>query len=379
MSPRDTRRHPKDGGKYASFIGFCVAAVIVITLSGLLHVRAAMTSDTPGRTPLPVAITTYTVQDSYQREVSYLGLVTSGRKANLAFEIPGRIASLNVRQGSPVKAGDIIASLDDASLQALRRATAADLVQAEAELELAGLKAKRQRDLEATGAVSKEAFDETRLRERALGAQVESVSARLASIDIDLQKSQLIAQYDGIIADRYVYQGTVIDAGVPVVRLVETAKQEAHVGVSTARLSELEQGKPYTLMLRGEAISAPLLTVRPDVDPVTRVATAVFALPNETRALDGEPIYLKLQETEMLNGGWLPLSALLEGERGVWTVLRLDDSDNELRPVREVVEVIDLQGERAYVRGTLPAGARVIANGVHRVVPGSPVSIAEQF
>ena len=378
MAESDPKSVSGNTGKYAGAIGFCVAGALVLTLSGLLHVRVALTADTPGKVPLPVAVTTYTVQESYQRQVSYLGLVRAGRKANLAFEIPGRIATMNVRQGSPVKAGDIIAKLDDASLQASRRATAADLVQAQAELELAGLKAKRQRDLEATGAVSKEAFDETRLRARALEAQVESVSARLASIDIDLQKSQLVAQYDGIIADRYVYQGAVIGAGVPVVRLVETSAQEAHIGVATARLGELEQGSRYTLLLRDEQILAPLLSVRPDVDPVTRVATAVFALPEDTRALDGEPVYLKIQETEHLKGGWLPLSALLEGQRGVWTVLRLEATGTELRSVREVVEVIDLQGERAYVRGTLAPGARIISSGVHRVVPGTLVSIAEQ-
>ena len=378
MPENDTKSVLTSTGKYAGAIGVCVAVALILILSGLLHVRVALTADTPGKVPLPVAVTTFTVQESYQRQVSYLGLVRAGRKANLAFEIPGRIAAMNVRQGSPVKAGDIIARLDDASLQASRRATAADLVQAQAELELAGLKAKRQRDLEATGAVSKEAFDETRLRARALEAQVESVSARLASIDIDLQKSQLVAQYDGIIADRYVYQGAVIGAGIPVVRLVEISAQEAHIGVATARLGELEQGSRYSLLLRDEQISAPLLSVRPDVDPVTRVATAVFALPEDTKALDGEPVYLKMQETEHLKGGWLPLSALLEGQRGVWTVLRLEATGTELRSIREVVEVIDLQGERAYVRGTLPPGSRVISSGVHRVVPGTLVTIAEQ-
>ena len=378
MSGTDPKSVSKRPGKYSGAIGVGVAIALVVVLTGLLRVRAEMSSDTPTRLPLPVAVTTYTLQENYQREVSYLGLVTAGHKANLAFEIPGRIAVLNIRQGSPVKAGDIIAKLDDASLQARRRATAADLVQAQTELELAGLKAQRQRDLEATGAVSKEAFDETRLRARALEAQVEAVNARLASIDIDLQKSQLVAQYDGVIADRYVYQGAVIDAGVPVVKLVETSGQEAHIGVAAARAGELEQGDSYTLVLRGEEITATLLTVRPDVDPVTRLATAVFALPQNTSALDGEPVYLKIREIEDLEGGWLPISALLEGQRGVWTVLRLDASGDELRTVREVVEVIDLQGELAYVRGTLPADSSVISSGVHRVVPGTLVTVAEQ-
>ena len=39
----------------------------------------------------------------------------------------------------------------------------------------------------------------------------------------------------GVIADRYVSQGAVVSPGTPVVRLVETTAQEAHIGVAPAR------------------------------------------------------------------------------------------------------------------------------------------------
>jgi hypothetical protein len=41
-----------------------------------------------------------------------------------------------------------------------------------------------------------------------------------------------------------------------------------------------------------------------------------------------------------------------------------------------VVEVIESKGDQAYVRGTLPAGSQVVANGVHRISPGTPVLVA---
>jgi len=368
---------PRKAGRISGVLGVAVAIAIVVGLTVSLHARVALTQTVPEKSPLTVATTTFTLQENYRRTVSYLGLIVAGRKTDLSFEIPGRIATLPVRQGSQVAAGDLIAQLDDAALRARRAATSADLKRAQAELELARLKAKRQKDLRATGAVSKEAFDETRLRASALEAQVEAVTAGLASIDIELEKSRLVTPYAGIVADHYVHEGTVINPGIPVVRLIETAQQEAHIGVSAARAGELVIGKSYPLKLRGENIEAALLSVRPDVDPITRSTTAVFRVPARVSALDGEPITLELDESMPLAGGWLPISALLEGKRGLWTVLRIDSSGAQHTTLREAVEVLDIQRDQAYVRGTLPSGSLVVASGMHRITPGTPVALEE--
>ena len=366
---------PRKIGRTSGVLGVAVAVAIVVGLTVALQARVALTQTVPEKTPLTVATTTFKLQESYRRTVAYLGLIVAGRKTDLSFEIPGRIATLPVRQGSQVAAGELIAQLDDAALRARRDATTADLKRAQAELELARLKAKRQKDLRATGAVSKEAFDETRLRASALEAQVEAVTAGLASIDIELEKSRLVTPYDGIVADHYVHEGTVINPGVPVVRLIETAQQEAHIGVSAARAGELEIGKLYPLKLRGEKIEAALLSVRPDVDPITRSTTAVFRVPAQVSALDGEPITLELDEFMPLAGGWLPISALLEGKRGLWTVLRIESSGAQHTTLREAVEVLDIQRDKAYVRGTLPSGSLVVASGMHRITPGTPIAL----
>lgn len=369
--------HPlKSGTSRSGRLGL-VAAVVIVTLStALLHFRAALSEAQTTRAPLPVATTVYQHEKSYQRAVSYLGLVVAGRKADLGFEISGLVVSPPPRPGTPVTRGDVLVALDDAALQSRRQATAADLQQVRVELELAQLKARRQADLIEKGAVSRDAYDETRLRAQALEARVEAGIAHLASLDIELEKSRLLAPYDGVVADRYVQQGAIVNPGVPVLRILETAAQESHIGVSAERVGELKAGANYTLRLRGQPIQARLLSVRPDVDPATRTATAVFALPEETNALDGEAVTLELQETVAEDGGWLPIAALLEGSRGVWTVLRVEPDGEELRTVSEAVEVLEVNGDRAFVRGTLPSGAQVVASGMHRISPGALVSAA---
>lgn len=362
--------------RLAGAIGVAAAALLVLGLTGILHARFAMGDKPAERIPLTVSATGYQLQDSYQREVSYLGLVAAGRKARLGFEASGTIAELPWREGSPVAKGQLIARLDDASLQANYRATSADLAQARSELELAKLKARRQSDLRETGAVSREAFDETRLRAQALESRVEAVAARLRSIEIQIEKATLRAPYSGVIADRFVHEGAVVNPGTPVVQFLETAGREANIGVAVAKARALEVGKQYTLKLRGNAFTSALLTVRPDVDPVTRVTTAVFAIPDGIDAVDGEPITLTMQETVQARGGWLPIAALLESSRGLWTVLRLEDSPEGMRTAREAVEVLEIQGDMAYVRGSLAGDSEVVASGVHRTTPGTLVAVA---
>ncbi len=356
-----------------AWLGMVLALAIIIVLTLMLRARVAMQEEPPPTTPLTVSTMTYSLQDTYRRKVSYLGLVISGRKAQLSFEIPGKIASLPHRQGSQVRAGELIATLDDATLRTRQDAASARLKQAQAELELARIKARRQKDLRETGAVSREAYDETRLRASALQAQVDAVQADLSSIVLDLEKTRLLAPYDGIIADHHVYEGAVINPGTPVVRLVEVAQLEAHVGVAARRTRDLEKGKAYTLNLGNGPLQATLLSVRPDVDPVTRSATAVFALPPDINALEGEPVSLEMDEQVSAGGGWLPLTALQEGQRGLWTVLVVVQDEAQSVVRREAVEVLQVEGDRVYVRGTLADGAAVVATGAHRVAPGSVV------
>jgi hypothetical protein len=169
----------------------------------------------------------------------------------------------------------------------------------------------------------------------------------------------------------------VINPGNPVLRLVAGGAREAHIGIAAEQIALLEAGTTYTLTLRERSLQARLRSIRPDIDPVTLTATAVFELPAEAGGLDGEPVSLALAEEVEMEGGWLPISALLEGERGLWTVLRVVDTGTGTVTAREAVEVLDVRGDRAYVRGSLGDRQLFIADGVHRIAPGTPVALKE--
>ena len=354
-----------------------LAAGLTALLTTAITLRASLAGQ-PQTAPLPVTTTLFQQQDSYDQALRLTGLLQARDRARLAFEVAGLLLSLSVREGEHVAPGAELAQLDTRQLHAQRAVAAADLASVEADLELARLRSERSTRLQATGAISAQDADAARLGEAALASRRQALLARLDSIDLDLEKSTLRAPYDGVVAACDVDPGTVLAVGTPVLQLVSAGPLQARIGIPAGHVAALVPGERYPLHLRSGSVAAVLSAVRADLDPRTRTALAVFDLPAGAAALDGEIATLVLPETVAARGGWLPISALLEGERGIWTVLRLGQRDDGATVAqREAVEVLHVDGNRAYVRGSLQPGQRVIADGIHRIAAGTPVQPLE--
>ena len=81
-------------------------------------------------------------------------------------------------------------------------------------------------------------------------------------------------------------------------------------------------------------------------------------------------------------GVWLPLTALAEGERGLWSVYVTEPvRDIEAAPgltathrvARRTVDLIHQEADRVYVRGAITRQDRIVVTGLHRIVPGQSV------
>ena len=372
MAITKLKQTPRDRGR-SSLAAVLVAIGITTALTAALYIRVSLGENHDNRDAMPVSVTPFVITKSYTRDLPFLGLVRARRSTDVGFEVPGQLAELLVTEGSVVRAGDTLGRLDTSQLTNRRSVAAANSRRVHSELELARLKSQRQKDLSVSGAVSEESYDETRLTAKALTAQLAAVTAELDGIDIELAKSELLAPYNGVVAARFVNQGAVVNPGAAVLRLVASEGREAHIGVAVEHAPLLVMGESYSLKLRDQTVPAGLRSVRPDVDPATLTTTAVFELPAGIDALDGEPVSLLLSETVAATGGWLPVSALIEGERGIWNVYRITRDEGTTVTAREIVEVLEIRGGQVFVRGTLGDGDYVISDGLHRIAAGTPV------
>jgi hypothetical protein len=104
----------------------------------------------------------------------------------------------------------------------------------------------------------------------------------------------------------------------------------------------------------------------------------------------GEQLELELDQWVGEPGVWLPLEALAEGARGLWSAYVVEpakDADDPQgtgslastrgRLVARPLEILYQTGDRVFVRGPLAPGERLVAAGLHRVVPGQLVRVLD--
>ena len=110
----------------------------------------------------------------------------------------------------------------------------------------------------------------------------------------------------------------------------------------------------------------------------TRTVTALFEIETEATVPLGEIVDLRIERTVAARGFWVPIRALSEGYKGLWSVFTVIDGPDAPVVAREAVEIVHIETDRAFVTGSAREGALVIASGHHRVIPGQPVRIAQR-
>jgi RND family efflux transporter MFP subunit len=282
-------------------------------------------------------------------------------------------------EGQVVTAGQIMARLDTSRLESQRQGLQARLQELEAQYGLASVTLSRQRELNKKGWQSHQRFDEARFKSAQLAAAVRRVKASIASIDIELAKSDLKAPFSGIVAARNVDEGSVVSAGTPVMDLSESGARRARVGVSLAVANSLELKRMYRLTSGERDFEGRLFSKRPDLQTGTRTVTALFEVSGAENVPVGGLIELAVARSVKADGLWLPITALSEGTKGLWTVFSIVGREGASTVERKAVEVLHLENGRAYVRGNFSEDNRIVINGTNRVIPGQRVASASRL
>ena len=352
-----------------------VALAIGLTLAGTSLIKANKETTTSAeRAPMPVAAVTYRQQPSFTRDANYLGVVRAGTDSVVGFEVAGVLTSLTAKEGMRVAPGDVLAQLGTDRRQARLDAAAATLSRVMAERAQAEARAERIAALVEDGSASQQDYDDARFAAQALQAAENTAAAQKQSAQLELNKSTLKAPYNAVVAERLAQTGAVVAPGTPVLRLVTASGREAHIGVPSDVARRLQIGSTHTLLLQGQQVVARLRSVREDLDPATLTVGAVFDLPDDVASVVGESAVLQVAETVTSDGGWLPVTALLEASRGLWDVLTITpDEQGKPRAGRESVEILYTRGNEVFVRGTLPDNVAVVASGLQRISPGDLV------
>ena len=351
------------------------AAGIVLFGSDAIEANVKPTISTEAQ-PLPVVVVPYQLERSYTTATRFLGVIEASSDSNVGFDVAGVLDALTAQEGDYVTTGQELGKLDTRQQEAALSLAKAQSKEVAAQLELADLNLKRINSLLSQNLVSQREADDARLTVEATRARLETTQASVRNAEIVVAKSQLTAPFDAIVSKTLREPGSIIGPNVPVLRLVSVGEREAHVGISPKFADSARIGEQYSLYLNDTAVQATLRSVGADVDSQTLTVLAVLTLPEGTPARVGQTVAPQFEEDVTETGGWLPLSALLEGDKGLWTVLVTRQNETgETITARESVEVIYSEGDSVFVRGTITDDAMVVASGMQRLSPGSPVEI----
>jgi membrane fusion protein (multidrug efflux system) len=205
----------------------------------------------------------------------YSGTATLGAEADaeVIAKVGGEVRRLFVEEGDRVKAGQVLAQLDDRQLRLQAAQTRAALAKAERDF-------NRQVELHDKGLVSAGAFE---------GLKYDLDNQRAADdlARLNLSYSEIRAPFAGIVSMRHVKMGQEIAVGAKVFRVTDPTPLKASVFVPERELARLKPGQSATIAvdaLAGRAFPAIVKLVSPTVD----AATATFKVTLEVNDPEGD-------------------------------------------------------------------------------------------
>ncbi|HYO58452.1 efflux RND transporter periplasmic adaptor subunit [Archangium sp.] len=228
----------------------------------------------------------------------FLGVVLASEAVELSAPFEGQLARVGVQPGDRVKVGTVMGSMALEPLRSEELMAQALLEQAEAEQNRAELEAnaaaeRLQRYLKSpSGALSIDELSEARYQEKTALAQVAAARARirerraaLAQIRQRLGEAEFRAPFDCVVAMRYLDPGTRVQAGRPVLRLIQAGGFRVRFAIPEGLSGRATTGLPVTIHLPalGKELPGKLESISPEVDGPSRMVFAMATLlsPND--------------------------------------------------------------------------------------------------
>ena len=313
--------------------------------------------------------------------------------AELRPQVTGIVKTRLFKEGSEVKAGQVLYQIDPATYQAAYASARANLARAEANVAAARLKAERYAELVKIEAVSKQANDEADAAQKQAQADVASAQAALDKAKIDLGFTRVTSPIGGRISRSAVTPGALVTANQA--EALATVQQLDPIYVDLTQSSaallrmkrDLASGKlrraggnavPAQLVLEDGSlygVDGTLAFSEVTVDEGTGSVTLRAVFPNPRgELLPGMYVRARLTQGVQDDAILVPHAAVSRDPRGNATVM-LVNAENKAEP--RTVRAEQSIGDKWVVTEGLAAGDRVIVEGLQKAKPGSPVQAQE--
>lgn len=319
---------------------------------------------------------------------SYPGRLAATLTAQVRARVTGIVLRRVYREGTDVKAGDVLFKIDPAPLQASLRQAQGQLAQAQATARNANLNATRSKELGARGVLAKQDVDNAIAAAAEANAAVKAAQASVENARINLGYATVTAPISGRAGRANVTQGALVSptdtdplTTVQVIDPIYANFSEPMAEVE--RLRAAEKAGQLKLVAPNKA---EVQIVLPDgsvyahhgtldftdlaVDPSTGAVDLRAVVPNPEHALlPGMFVNVRLTLGSLHGAFLLPQSTIQRDNDGAYVFAV--NSDDQI--VEKRVKLGEQRGGDWIVLDGIDAGARVIASGVQKAQPGEKV------
>lgn len=344
-------------------------------------------------------VTTFPSQQYAQLTAS--GYVVAQRRAAVASKATGRLVLLNVREGSQVKKGDVLARLDSSDVQAAMAQAQAGIRQAEAgvaqanvELTNAESELRRSQGLKAQGFLSPQALDTATNRVNAAKASVKAAQSAVAVAQSQLKVQQvnqdfteIRAPFDGVVLVKNANVGDIITpfssaAGSQgaVVTMADMSTLEVEADVSESNLAKAKTGQPVEIILDAlpdTRFRGNIVGIVPTVDRAkATVMTKIRFEKLDARILPEMSAKVTILSQAVTDAEQKPVLAVnpkaIVERAGKKVIFRIKDEKLEAIEVSTGRKI----GDSVEITGALQSGDKCVLEPNERLQAGTKVSIA---
>ena len=356
------------------------AIIVAVIVAGGLSIRAKSKDDSKDKKPevtlefTPSEVTRPLLAAMPER-IEFSGPLMAPRTAVVRAKASGTLLTLSVAEGSRVKAGQSLGTIDLSDLQSRAAERSAGVDSARARMVEAERIHKSNEDLANQRFISANALESSRATLEATRAQLKSAQAQFGTAALGIRDAALVAPIGGVIGRRNVVPGEKVSAEQELMTVVDLRELELGGVVGTHQVSMLRAGQKLAVRVEGaaEPVEGRIDRIAPMAEAGTRGIRVVVLLPNPQEVFRaGQYASALVSLDDAAQRLTIPASAIGQssGQDFVWTV-------EKGALVRRLVITgrRDAANGRVEVTKGLTADAQVVASRFDTLKEGAPAKI----
>ncbi len=223
------------------------------------------------------------------------GAVPAENNSSISAQISAVIEQFHVDTGYEVKKGDLLVTLNCKENRLKLKQASASLKAEKAQLTNAKSQFIQAKKLNKQGNISKEIYNQREAEENRLKATVENRKATMSLAQINVDRCQIKAPFDGYITRRDASVGELTQPGTALLQLVSKINNIVEVKINNRLFNSFSQGKNYQFVFNNKSYALKVEFILPVLDTATRNHIARLSFVNE-HAITGSVGKVKWQD-----------------------------------------------------------------------------------